>query len=132
MSLSFSDSNWQFNYTTAGVGPSVIFLSRSPVDPEAAALVQALESDFFVIQLQVQGTDSKTFAQTIRAFFADRQLHRVHWVVASDAADLVSALDKQIIWSMSTDSVLNLDAEATLRKRFAEVDKPYRTSEHPL
>ncbi len=132
MSLSFSASNWQFNYTAAGVGPSVIFLSRSPVDPEAAALAQALERDFFVIQLQIQGTDSKTFAQAVRAFFADRQLHRVHWVVARDAADLVSVLDKQTIWSMSADSALNLDTEAALRKRFAEVDKPYRTSEHPL
>ena len=134
MSLSFSDSSWQFNYTAAGVGPSVIFLSRSPVEPEAAALAEALESDFFVIQLQIQGTDSKTFAQAVRAFFADRQLHRVHWVVASDAADLVSALDKQIIWSMSADSALNLDAEAALRELFThdDVDKPYRTSEHPL
>ena len=132
MSTTFSDSNWQFNYTAAGVGPSVIFLSRDSLAPEAAALTQALESDFFVIQLQIQGTDSKTFAQAVRAFFADRQLHRVHWVVASDAADLVSALDKQTIWSMSADDVLNLDAEATMRKRFADVDKPYRTSEHPL
>ncbi len=132
MSLSFSDSNWQFNYTAAGVGPSVIFLSRSPLGQEAAALAQSLKRDFFVIQLQIQGTDSKTFAQAIRAFFTDRQLHRVHWIIAHDAADLVNALDKQTIWSVSADTTLNLDAEAALRQRFTDVDKPYRTSEHPL
>ncbi|MBU1937279.1 hypothetical protein KKG05_07760 [bacterium] len=132
MSLSFSDSNWQFNYTAAGVGPSVIFLSRSPLEQEVAALAQALERDFFVIQLHVQGTDSKTFAEAIQAFFKDRQLHRVHWIIAPDAVDLVSALDKQTIWSISADSELNLNAEAALRQRFADVDKPYRTSEHPL
>ena len=132
MSSSFSYGNWQFNYSAAGVGPSVIFLSRAPLGSETVALAQALERDFFVIRLQVQGIDSQTFAQAVQTFFKDRQLYRVHWVVAPDAADLVSALDKQTIWSMSADGDLNLDAEATLRQRFAEVDKPYRTSEHPL
>jgi hypothetical protein len=139
MSPSFSHREWTFEWSAAGVGPTVIFLSRSPLADEEAALAKALEQDYFVIRLQASGEAAKKFASAVDAFFAECQLYRVHWVVAEDARHLADALAQQprTIWSMTDvsrlpDKSLTPKAEPVLRRIFAEVDKPYRTSEHPI
>ena len=147
MSSSFTDGEWTLDWSASGVGPTVIFLSRSPLTEEAAALAYALERDFFVIRLQAQNTNIDTFGDAIVAFFAECQLHRVHWVIIKDAANLAEHLLKklpQLIWSMiAEESVLDHpmvraviriapNFEVALRQEFARVDPPYRTSEHPI
>ncbi|MFH1011413.1 MAG: hypothetical protein V1784_09310 [bacterium] len=145
--MKFSHDNWTFEYSDGGVGPTVVFLSRAPLAEEAIALVEALRRDFFVICLRASGTDTSKFARAMDAFFADRQLWRVHWVVAKDAEDLANSLLTHLpraVWSMSIEkatledpkvkaiSRMAPEAEATLRQAFARVDPPYRTSEHPI
>jgi hypothetical protein len=139
MSPSFSHGEWSFEWSAAGVGPTVILLSCSPLADEEAALAKALEQDYFVICLQASGDAAKKFATAVEAFFTERQLHRAHWVVAEDARHLANALAHQprMIWSMTDvsrlpDKSLTLRAEPVLRRIFTEVDKPYRTSEHPI
>jgi hypothetical protein len=146
MSRTFSDSDWTFEWSAAGVGPTVIFLSHSPLNEEGNRLARALEKDFFVIHLVVIGRNKAEFAKVVEAFFEEQQLWRVHWVVAKDAADLARSLAEHLpraIWSMTVEGAmgdpkvktiadLGLDAETALREEFARVDPPYRTSEHPL
>ncbi|MBM3324110.1 MAG: hypothetical protein FJY66_00420 [Calditrichaeota bacterium] len=145
--MKFLHDNWTFNYTDGGVGPTVVFLSRTPLGEEATALAEALRRDFFVICLQTSGTDTSKFPKAIEAFFTDRQLWRVHWVVANDAEDLANSLLKHLpraVWSMSIENTTRVEAtikaisrlapeaESILREEFARVDPPYRTSEHPI
>ena len=147
MSSSFTYGEWTFDWSAAGIGPTVIFLSRSSLTEEAIALTQALERDFFVIQLKAQNTNLETFGDAVAAFFAELQIHRVHWIITRDAADLAEHLLKrlpQLIWSMTAEeSVLDHpevktiiriapDFAVALRQEFARVDPPYRTSEHPI
>ena len=139
MPPSFSHDEWTFEWSAAGVGPTVIFLSRSPLSAEGTTLAKALEPDYFVIRLQASGKAAKQFAPAVEAFFADRQLHRVHWVVAEDALDLLIELGElsHVIWSFTSEAKMpnksfTLETETILRQTFAKVDKPYRTSEHPI
>lgn len=146
MSRTFAHSDWTFEWSAAGVGPTVIFLSRSPLTEEASSLARALEKDFFVMRLTVSGREKAEFAKVVEAFFEEQQLWRAHWVVANDAADLAGSLAEHLpraIWSMTVEGAmgdpevetianLGLDAETVLREEFARVDPPYRTSEHPL
>ncbi len=139
MSPSFSHDEWTFEWSAAGVGPTVIFLSRSSLSDEETALAKALEQDCFVIRLQANGDAVKKFPSAVDALFAECQIHRAHWVVAENARHLADALAQQprTIWSMTDvsrlpDKSLTLRAEPVLREIFAEVDKPYRTSEHPI
>ena len=146
MSRTFSHSDWTFEWSAAGVGPTVIFVSRSPLTKEGSGLARALEKDSFVMRLTARGREKAKFAESAEAFFEDRQLWRVHWVVAKDAVDLARDLAEHLpraIWSMTVEGAmgnpkaktvanLGLDTETVLREEFARVDPPYRTSEHPL
>ncbi len=146
MSRTFSHSGWTFEWSAAGVGPTVIFLSHSPLKEEGNRLARALEKDFLVMRLTAGGRAKAKFAETVEAFFEERQLWRVHWVAAKDAVDLARDLAEHLprtIWSMTLEGAmgnpkaktianLDLDAETALREEFARVDPPYRTSEHPL
>ncbi len=145
--MKFSHDDWTFEWSDAGVGPTVIFLSRSPLGEEGRTLTKALERDFFVICLKASGKDAAKFASAVEAFFADRQLWRGHWVISKDAKDLAESLLRdlpRVIWSISKEGAglkdpkvktiahIASDAEAVLRQEFARVDPPYRTSEHPI
>lgn len=147
MSPSFSHGKWIFDWSAAGIGPTVIFLSCSLLTGEAIALAQELERDFFVIRLRVQNAKPEDFGEAAAAFFAELQLHRVHWVITKDAADLAEHLLKelpQVVWSMTAEETtldhpkvkaivrIAPDFETALRQEFARVDPPYRTSEHPI
>jgi hypothetical protein len=145
--MKFTHDNWTFEWSEAGVGPTVIFLSRSPLAEEGMALSKALEQDFFVICLTTNGKDATKFAKAVEAFFTEQQLWRTHWVIARDAEDLAESLLRDLpraIWSISMEGArlkdpkvktiahLAPDVEAALRQEFARVDPPYRTSEHPI
>ena len=109
-------------------------------------MAQALEKDFFVMRLMVNGRENEKFTKVVEAFFEEQQLWRAHWVVAKDAADLARSLAEHLpraIWSMTLEGTMGdlkvrtianfgLDVETALREEFARVDPPYRTSEHPL
>jgi hypothetical protein len=145
--MKFSHDNWTFEWSEAGVGPTVIFLSRSLLSEEGNALAKALERDFFAMCLKASWKDPTKFAKAVEAFFTEQQLWRAHWVVARDAEDLAESLLKDLpraIWSISVEGAklkdpkvktiarVAPDAETALREEFARVDPPYRTSEHPI
>lgn len=140
----FSHNDWTFDWSAVGIGPTVVFLLRDSLDEQAMTLLSRLARDFFMIRLKVSGADNTTFASALKAFFKERQLHRVHWIVVKDAADLAGNLPEKTVWSITVEgtkpsgteintvSALSPDVEPTLRQTFAAVDPPYRTSEHPI
>jgi hypothetical protein len=139
MSRTFAQDGWTFEWSANGVGPTVIFLSRSSLKEEANNLARALEKDFFVTRLTVSGSDKVKFAKAVEAFFEEQQLWRVHWIVTKDALDLLGELGEssRVVWSFTSEAKVRgesftLATEAMLRQKFAEADPPYRTSEHPL